>query len=95
VHASTKRHQAKLHSTGRLNRHDVKRSLGYAGVNVRRALAGGQDSDHQRVRQYRRRLPLDGPRKVVKVRRYFRRAGSGWFTHISASGIVTRFRASR
>lgn len=93
VHASTAKHRHNLHpKLG--DRRDVRKALGYATVNVRRALAGYQGEDHQKVRAHRRRRPLDGPRREVKVRRYFRQPGFGWITHLSASGVERRIRAS-
>lgn len=76
VHLSTARHKRSVHAaetriTGRGR--DLDKGLGYRRPNIRRALAGDTGEDHEKVRSYRRRLPLDGPKKVVKVDRYWRR----------------------
>lgn len=77
VHASTAKHRRNTQPK-RANRSDVNRALGIPRINVRRALADNGD-DMQRIRKHRRRLPEDGPRKVVQVHRYWRRrAWSGW-----------------
>ena len=73
VHASTKTHLARVaRKGGRKPRRELRAALGYARVNVRRALAGPSEDDVERVRQHRRRRPLDGPARSVKVRRYWR-----------------------
>lgn len=77
VHASTERHKRnayRMHHGGVAGHHgDVKAALGIRRLNVRQMLAGDSGSDHEKIRAHRRRLPDDGPRKVVKVGRYWRR----------------------
>lgn len=75
VHASTAAHLAAAgrRSTPRIsNRYDLNKSLGITRLNVRRALAGDRGEGRIKVRRYRRRLPLDGPRRSVDVIRHWR-----------------------
>jgi hypothetical protein len=71
VHASTEAHRRALRPA-RLERHDLARSLGIRRPSIVRALAGDRGEDQERVKAHRRRPPLDGPRRSVKVRRYWR-----------------------
>ena len=76
VHASTARHQAnarRQHTPAGGHRGDLNRALGIPRVDVARMLRGDTGSDRETVRAHRRRLPEDGPRFVVGVRRYTRR----------------------
>jgi hypothetical protein len=74
VHLSTAKHR-KATRGPRLDRSTLNAALGYARVNVRRAIAGdaAYDDGVERVKMHRRRRPNDGPRRSVKVVRYYRR----------------------
>lgn len=72
VHASTEKHKrlaSRRHTPSSIDRH----ALGKPKINMRRMLAGDTGADHEKVRSYRRRRPLDGPRFSVRVHNYFRR----------------------
>ena len=68
LHAVTKGHQRKLRPTPPRTWTKGKQRAAAA----RRAFAEDDASDRVRVGHHRRRLPLDGQRKVVKVPTYWR-----------------------
>lgn len=80
VHAGTIKHRAAARGIGgRLDRAGLDAVLGIRKPHIGRALAGDRGEDMERVKRHRRRKPLDGPRRDVKVDRYWRRRSwSGW-----------------
>lgn len=85
VHAGTKKHRAATRGP-RDSRIRLKPKKSYRPPPVWKG-EGIED-----VRAHRRRRPLDGPRKSVRVRRYGREHFQRWITHIGASGIARKIR---